>query len=199
MGISNALHETLAENPILYIRGTSMVLRKINAGVSLLTTVLLLFHAISISVWMLSRGAIEIAAGFMAWVLMGATVIHALISIDLAMSAHEGVEKRKCKKYPKLNASTMVQRISGVLMLVFTGLHVTGAMGLMQPPQAVHAVVPPLFFALALTHAAVSTSKAFITLGIGNAKFVKGVDIAIKVICGATLVACVVGFYLHVY
>ena len=176
-----------------------MRLRKINAGVSLLSTVLLLNHAIIISVWMLSKGRVENTGSIMAWVLMGVTLVHALISIDLAISAHEGVEKRKCKSYPKLNASTMVQRISGVLMLVFVVLHVTGATGLMKPPQPVHAVVPPLFFALALTHGAVSASKALITLGIGNAKFVKVFDLAIKAVCGITLVACVVGFYLHVY
>ena len=71
-----------------------MLLRKINAGVSLLTTVLLLFHAICISVWMLSRGAIESTVSFMAWVLMGATVIHALISIEgitsAAIMSHDG-------------------------------------------------------------------------------------------------------------
>ena len=176
-----------------------MLQRKINAGVSLLTTALLLDHAIFIAVWMLFRGKIQNSAGFLPWVLMGTMVIHALISIDLAISAHEGVEKRKCKSYPKRNASTLVQRISGVLMLIFVGLHVAGATGLMQPPQVVHAIVPPLFFALSLTHAAVSTSKALITLGVGNAKVVAVVDVAMKVICGATLAACLVGFYLHVY
>ena len=174
-----------------------MLLRKINAVFSLVTTVLLLYHAIFISVWMLSRGSIANNTSFLAWVLMGATVIHALISIDLAVSAHDGAEKSKCKSYPQMNVSTMFQRVSGVLLLVFTGLHVTGATGLMQPPQLIHAIVPPLFFALSLAHAAVSTSKAFITLGIGNAKFIKIADVIIKIICIITLVADVIGFYIY--
>jgi hypothetical protein len=36
-----------------------------------------------------------------------------------------------------------------------------------------------------------------ITLGIGNAKTVKAVDIIVKVLCAVTLVADVVGFYLY--
>ena len=176
-----------------------MLLRKINAGASLLTTILLLIHAIIVALWTLSRGSVAIRTGFMPWVLVGTTVIHALISIDLAMTAHEGTEKRKWKSYPKWNVSTMVQRISGVLLMVFIGLHVAGATGAMQPPQLVHAIVPPVFFALSLAHASVSTSKAFITLGIGGAKFIKAVDVAVKVICGATLIACVTGFYLFIY
>ena len=48
-------------------------------------------------------------------------------------------------------------------------------------------------------HTAISTSKAFITLGIGSAMFVKTVDIAVKVICGVTLVADIVGFYLYTF
>ena len=63
----------------------------------------------------------------------------------------------------------------------------------MQPPKIVHA----MFYTIVLMHAAVSTSKAFITLGIGNAKFVKVVDIVVKVICAATLIAALTSFYLY--
>ena len=175
-----------------------MVLRKINAVISLIITVLLLDHAIFLGAWMLSRGAIVPSAGFLPWILLGLMVVHALICIDFAISAHENAEKRKVNSYAKLNLPTMMQRMGGMLLLVFTALHVAGASGAMQPPQVIHAIVPPLFFALALSHAAISVSKAFITLGIGNAKTVKVVDIVAKVLCGATLIADVVGFYLYV-
>ena len=174
-----------------------MLLRKINAGLSLLATVLILDHAIFTSVWMLSRGSIPKSADFLPWILMGLTVIHALISIDLAITAHANAPKGNYKSYPKMNVSTIVQRISGILMMLFVGLHVAGATKLMQPPKAVHMIVPPLFFAIVLVHVAVSTSKAFITLGIGNAKTIKVVDAFMKVLCGLTLVAGVTGFYLY--
>ena len=98
-----------------------------------------------------------------------------------------------------MNLPTIIQRASGVCMVIFAGLHIAGATGALQPPPAVHAILPPLFFVIALAHAAVSTSKAFITLGIGNARFVKAVGVIMKVICAATLVAAVIGFYLYVW
>ena len=174
-----------------------MLMRKINAGLSLLTTFLLLDHAIFNAVRMISRGTVEKSGTFMSWILFGLMLAHAVISIDLAISAHSETEKRKCKSYPKLNVSTIVQRISGIVLILFTALHVAGAAGFMTPPPMIHATVPAVFFTIALAHAAVSTSKAFITLGIGNAGLVKAVDIAAKVICAATLIAALSGFYLY--
>ena len=174
-----------------------MLQRKINAGLSLLATVLLLNHAISLSVWMLSRGSIAMSPGIWPWVMTGAMVLHALISIDLAISAHSEPQTHPGKSYPKLNKQTILQRISGILLILFAALHIAGTMGYMQPPQAVHAIVPPLFFALSLAHVAVSASKALITLGIGNGKVFKVADIAIKVLCAGTLIASVTGFYLY--
>ena len=171
--------------------------RKINAGLSLLTSVMLLVHAIFHAVRMISIGAIEKSGTVMAWILFGLMLTHAFISIDLAINSHEGTEKRKCRSYPKLNAATIFQRISGVVLIVFTALHVAGAAGFMTPPPIIHATVPTVFFTVALAHTAVSTSKAFITLGIGNAKLVKTVDIVVKVICVATLIASLTGFYLY--
>ena len=91
----------------------------------------------------------------------------------------------------------MVQRISGIVLIVFAALHVAGAAGFMTPPKIIHAILPPLFFVIAMVHVAVSTSKALITLGIGNTGVVKGVDIVIKVICAATIIAALIGFYLY--
>ena len=174
-------------------------MRKINAVVSLMITFLLLFHAISNAVWMLSMGSIAKHMNFLAWVLTGLMAIHAFISIDLAVSAHVGTEKRKCKSYPQMNLPTIVQRASGVLMVIFTGLHIAGTIGYLEPPKAVHAILPPLFFTMVLIHVAVSTSKAFITLGIGNAKFIKTVDIIAKAFSALTLIAVVIGFYLYLW
>lgn len=174
-----------------------MVQRKLNAGLSLLSTVFVFYHAIHTAVWALSRGSIPKSAGFMAWILTGLTVAHALISIDLAISGHASAPKGNYKSYPKMNVSTIIQRITGVLMMIFAGLHIAGAMKLMQPPKPVHAVVPPLFFVVVLVHVSVSTSKAFITLGIGTAKTVKVVDVIVKAFCALTLIACMTGFYLY--
>ena len=175
-----------------------MLLRKINAVFSLICTFLLMDHAIFHAVWMLSNCSIEKNASMMSWILFGAMIIHAFISIDLAISAHTGIEKRKCKNYPKMNISTIIQRASGVSLIVFSVLHVLGTVGILQPPQIVHAILPALFFTIALMHTAISTSKALITLGIGNAKFVKVANVVMRALCGITLIADLVGFYLYV-
>ena len=176
-----------------------MLKRKINAGVSLLTTVMLLAHAIILSVYMLSGDRTFRPAAFTSWILMGLMIVHALISMDLIISTYAETGKRKGKSYPKMNVPTIIQRVSGALMIPATVLHVAGAIGAMVPPKMVHAIVPPLFFAIVLTHVALSTSKALITLGIGNAKFIKIADIVVKVICGATLIAGVIGIYMRTF
>ena len=174
-----------------------MLLRKINAGISLIITFLLMDHAIFMGTWMLSRGEIAQNASKLPWLLFVLMMVHAIISIILAIRGHKGAEKRKYNGYPQMNKSTYFQRASGILMIAFTVLHVLGATGVMQPPQFVHVIVPPLFFALSLAHVSVSASKALVTLGIGNARIVKVINIVTRLICGATLIADVIGFYLY--
>lgn len=173
------------------------MLRKINAYLSLFITILLLNHAISHAAWMLSGGKVAIKPICSPWVMFCAMLLHAIICIAFAILGHKGAEKRKYKSYPNMNVSTEIQRISGVSLIVFTVLHIAGAIGIIQPPKIVHVIFSPLFFAVCMLHTAISTSKAFITLGIGNARFVKITDVAMKVICTVTLIADVVGFYLY--
>ena len=103
-----------------------MLLRKINAAFSLIVSFLVLDHAIFLSVWMLSGGGIEKTMNYMPWIMTGLTVIHALISIELGVSAHRGLPKQKVNSYSKLNAPTIIQRMSGILMLVFTAVSTIG-------------------------------------------------------------------------
>ena len=62
-------------------------------------------------------------------------------------------------------------------------------------PKILHTIMHPLFFGVCSMHIAVSVSKAMITLGIGNAKTVKIVDIIIKILCAVIWIASVIGFY----
>lgn len=175
-----------------------MTARKINAGLSLLTTVLLMDHAMFFSVWMLSRCSIAISSDKMPWILAGLMVIHAVLSIVLAIRNRKGIEKNIGKSYPKMNSSTYIQRITAIMMLLLLGLHIAGAANHFQP-KILHAIVHPLFFAAALAHVSVSSGKALITLGIGNAKVIRIVDAAMKILCGITFAAGVVGFYLCLF
>ena len=174
------------------------MLRKVNAVISLISTILLLVHAIFYSVWMLLRAGIAKMSAYPSQILVVLMLTHAIISIVLAVLGHKGAEKRKCNDYPKMNKQTYVQRITGILLILFIGLHIAGALNHFQP-QILHAIVHPLFFIIALAHVAVSTNKAFITLGIGNAKCIKMIDIVIKIICVFTIIACIIGFYLCLF
>lgn len=175
-----------------------MKLRKFNAGLSLLVTCLLLAHAISLALWMLSRGAIPQPPSPLPRMLTMATVIHALVSIGLLIAGNKDRTSIKGRHYPKQNAPMIIQRVSGVLLLIFSWLHIAGTVGIMTPPPLVHAIVPPVFFTIAMAHVVISTPKAFVTLGIGNAKFIKALSIAIRVLCLVVLIADIAGFYLHV-
>ena len=162
-----------------------MILRKINAVLSLFTTVLLMDHAIFLSVWMLSRCSIEKSADFMPKILVALMMLHAILSIILLIKNRKGSEKNKYKKYSELNIETYIQRITGVLIILMMGLHIAGAANHFQP-KILHAIFHPLFFAVALAHSAVSVDKAFVTLGIGSAKFIRAISVAMKIICCAT-------------
>lgn len=176
-----------------------MLLRKINAILSWLTTLFLLTHAISTSIWMLSRGGMEQISPVVSQILAGLMAVHAFISIYLVSSVYMDGNGRGGKHYSKMNRGTIFQRVSGILLVIFTVLHIAGMTGPLRPPRLIHTILPPLFFAIALTHTAVSTEKAFITLGIGSARLVKVIGVISRVICAATWIASVTGFYLYVW
>lgn len=175
-----------------------MKLRKINAALSLLATAMIMAHAVSLSVWMLSRCSIAKTDGVMPRVLTVVMVIHAVLSMVLVIGNRKEAQKQTHRAYPKLNISTYAQRITGVLMLLLLGIHIMGTMNHFQP-KMLHAVLHPLFFAAVLVHTAVSTGKALITLGIGNARAIRVVNAVVMCLCGVTLAAGVVGFYLCLF
>lgn len=77
-------------------------------------------------------------------------------------------------------------------------LHIEGAANHFQL-KILYAIFNPLFFAVALAHSAVSVDKAFVTLGIGSAGFIRAINVAMKIICCITLVASVTGFYICLF
>ena len=92
-----------------------MLLRKINAVLSLLITLLLMDHAIFMGAYMLSRGGIEQNASKLPRLMFMMMIVHAIICIVLGFLGHKGAEKRKCNGYFSMNAPTYFQRVSGIL------------------------------------------------------------------------------------
>lgn len=171
-----------------------MKLRKINACLSLITTILLLVHSITYSISMISGFKIIFSLKPLSWILASLMVVHAVLSILLAKKTQKGAEKQNCKSYPKLNMANMMQRITGGAMLILTLVHIQGAFNYFHP-ALLHSIVQPLFFVVSLAHACVSVGRAFITLGIGNAKTIKIINILTTIVCANILILGVIGFY----
>ncbi|MBR4305010.1 MAG: hypothetical protein IKT81_06735 [Clostridia bacterium] len=174
-----------------------MLKRKISAVLSLVVTLLILGHSIVLGACMLSNGRIPAPPDAISFIMAGFMVVHAILSISILISNRKEGEN-KVNNYAKNNVQTIVQRVTGIAMLPLAVPHVLGTLGLIKPSQIVHAILPPVFFAVVMAHVAISFSKAFVTLGIGNAKFFKTADITMKILCAATLIVDIVGFYLFV-
>lgn len=174
------------------------MIRKINALFGLLSTLLLLDHGIFFSVWMLSRGSIEKSGPLFSWILTIFMGIHVVLSVIVMITNTKNAKENKHKEYVKLNAEIYLQRISGVLIIPLTVAHILGASAYFQP-MILHAILQPLFFGAILTHVAVSVGRSLITLGVGNSKAVKVVNIITKILCAMIFVAGVIGFYLCLF
>lgn len=174
------------------------MLKKINAGVGLGATVLLMIHAIYCSVWMLSRCSIAKYADAFPRVLSAVMAVHVILSAVIMLTCRRGKRGEKDKKYLRLNIETYIQRGTGILMLLMLGLHIAGSFNHFQP-KLLHAALHPVFFAVSLLHVSVSAGRALITLGVGGAKTVRAVNIAMHILCGATFVAGAIGFYLCLF
>ena len=128
----------------------------------------------------------------------GFVVLHTILSILTAILGSGGKSKAKETMYAKENIKTLVQRMFGILMVLLLAPHIIG-FGNRLAPKALHSIIHPIFFLAVYGHTAISCSKAFITLGIGNAKTIKVIDIVATVLCGLIFVASIVGLYLVMY
>ena len=140
-------------------------LRKINAAVSLLSTLLIVIHGGYDAFWMFFRGKIPTLPKVIAIILMITVLIHIILSITIIIFGIKESKGKKGKLYKKQNIKTLLQRIFGILMLVLIPLH--GAwMWNRLSPKILHSFIHTIFFIAVYGHIAISTSKAFITLGL---------------------------------
>ncbi len=128
-----------------------------------------------------------------AYITLGLVGLHVLCSIGIVFFAHD---KGNGMKYPKLNARTMIQRVSAVAMVVMILPHInnfkilSSLAGTNRPLFHVVLLSQLLFYAAVLLHVAVSVRNAFISLGlIQTEKAGKAVDIVVWVICAAVFIA----------
>lgn len=174
------------------------IARKVNAIISLICSFLILIHGSYDALWMIMRGKMTTLPQFLPRVLVMFVIVHIILSIVTAIIASGGKKDPNSRMYKKENIKTMIQRMFGILIILLLPLHIIG-MGNHLTPKVLHSIIHPLFFLVVYAHTAISFSKAFITLGIGNAKFIKIVDRVIAILCMFIFIASIIGVYLVMY
>lgn len=173
-----------------------MKLKKINAGLALLTAATGLIHIIYNVISYLMFIHNEMLTHIIADVFMTLTIIHAVLGMIAITVMGDG---SSIKLYPKQNMNTIIQRITGMIMFPLLFLHANTFDLLMKNAKIGNTVVigllivvQILFFGDVLAHIALSIPRALITLGrITSQGQKKRIDRIVFVICGCLFAAAV--------
>lgn len=145
-----------------------MLLKKINAGLSLVTCAVVLAHVGMGCRTLLTGWYDPVLSHYMPLLTMAAVLLHALLSVAIVLFAHDGSSPR----HAKANLATILQRASGLLMIALVHVHVhaydhvVARVRLSAAQRAGFAVGEAAFYACVFVHMAVSLPKALITLGL---------------------------------
>ncbi len=173
-----------------------MKLKKINAAAGLLSAAALLLH-VGYTVYaylaFYYNPALKLltAAPFMAL-----TCLHAVCGMSIVFLQADGT---RLDLYPRRNLPTILQRISAALILPLLFLHLNtydllraSAEGGKRLLFALLLLSQPLFYGTALTHAAVSVTRAAITLGwLGDPEKRKTIDRIVYILFAAVFAVSV--------
>lgn len=169
-----------------------MIIKKINAVLSMLTVLLLFAHStyeiIAYSFFIYDVSVVKILARSF----MTVAIIHVIISIIILLFFHE---KKLLTKYGKYNWRTLIQRISALAVIVLLAIHIKTANYLLSDGKTMAGIITVLiieflFFTSVMLHIGSSFSRAMISLGIITAKKTQTrVDIIVSVICIIWLLA----------
>lgn len=165
------------------------MIKKWNAGLSLLTILLLLLHEgyqLYAYTTFYYNPTLSKVSGY---AVAGCFVLHAILSIIGVAVLHDA----KAVAYKRLNLRTVLQRVSAVMLLLLLPLHIfsfsllrssAGGFGyvLVEAAQVV-------FFATLFCHVGLSFSNALITLGwLSSIRKKRIIDIVVLVICVIMLI-----------
>lgn len=169
-----------------------MKLKKINAVLGLLIVLSLCGHAGTMGFSLWTGWYSFLLCKSLAKITISLLVLHVFCSLCLFFFVHDGAGL----KYSKCNVSTILQRISALLILGLLHIHMRAyahmatktVLGTGQ--TAFFCVTEIMFFASVLTHVAVSVSKGFITLGLTTSvKAISVIDMISYIICALTMIA----------
>ena len=147
-----------------------MKIKKINAAAALLTAVLLIIHVLYCCYEMLALYYNETLKMITALPFMIMTCLHAIMGMLSVFLLSDGT---RADLYPKLNRATIIQRTTAALIFPLLFLHIKTYEILKNLSEQgdsfmIYAVmaIQILFYAVVMTHTAVSISRALVTLGV---------------------------------
>lgn len=167
-----------------------MKLKKCNAGLSLLTFIAMFLHMGYSAYAYLTFYYNPVLTKAFSIPLMALTCLHGAVGMCAVFLQSDGT---RADLYPKRNVRTIIQRITAALIFPLLFLHVN-TFNLLKSTSsegqyllfALLIAAQILFYVVIVAHAAVSFSKALITLGIlRSAKAQKAVDVVIDCLCVA--------------
>lgn len=169
-----------------------MKLKKCNAVLSLLTFIAMLLHMGYAAYTYLTFYYNPALTKAFSIPIMALTCLHGVTGMCAVFLQSDGT---RAELYPKKNVRTILQRITAALIFPLLLLHIN-TFSLLTATSSegqyllfvLLIAAQVLFYAVIVTHAAVSFSKAMITLGIlCSAKAQKAVDTVIYCLCAALL------------
>ena len=167
-----------------------MNIKKWNARLSLLTLALLLIHEAYQLYAYLTFYYNPTLSAVTGYSVAGAFALHAVLSAICVFALHDS----KGIAYKRLNLGTVLQRVSAAVMTVLLPIHIL-SFGLLKSSAGgvgyiLTEAAQVLFYGALSCHAALSFSKALITLGrLSDVKRKRVIDIAAAVICAALFTA----------
>ena len=172
-------------------------LKKINAALGLLSIAAILLHMGYTVYSYLTFYYNPTLKTLTAIPFMVVTCLHAVTGMLIVFTQSDGT---RLDLYPRENARTILQRVSAALMLPLLILHINTFTLLQSSAKAGNwfwftllMISQPLFYAVVLSHIAVSVTRAFITLGwLTSRERQKRIDTAVYLFCAAAFVAATV-------
>lgn len=169
------------------------MLKKINAIFAYITGALILMHTITMGLTMLGKVELKPIFAIIGMALTGALSIHIFISLFIMF-----FNKGNVLQYAKLNKSTIEQRISAILLLLFIHIHGENYFsgGNAVAPGIYGFVTKILFSTLVMSHFMPSIDKGLITLGIYNKTLVyiiKAIALSVYIFTLVAISVCFLG------
>ncbi len=161
-----------------------MRLKRANAVLSIIITVLLVVHAGYESIAFCMMYYQPLLSKITGYLVAGTVTVHAVISVICVFVLHDS----KSVLYLRLNLRTVIQRICAILMVVLLPVHIfafdllkgsAGSFGYILTEAA-----QVLFYAALFAHVAVSFGKSLVTLGkLEKETTRRRLDVILAVLC----------------